>query len=82
MELPPEAEAIREEVRAFADSIKAKSESEQRDALIKSGYVMPHLAPALRARGGWVEQLVVEQEFAAAGIARPVSASRAGSSSP
>ena len=52
VELPPEAEAIREEVRAFADSIKAKSESEQRDALIKSGYVMPHWPRPYGARGG------------------------------
>ena len=78
----PEAEAIREEVRAFADSIKGKSESEQRDALIKSGYVMPHWPRPYGREAGAVEQLVVEQEFAAAGIARPGTASRAGSSSP
>ena len=71
VELPPEAEAIRDEVRAFADSIKGKSESEQRDALIKSGYVMPHWPRPYGREAGAVEQLVVEQEFVAAGITRP-----------
>jgi alkylation response protein AidB-like acyl-CoA dehydrogenase len=71
VELPPEAEAIREEVRTFAESIKGKSESEQRAALIKSGYVMPHWPRPYGREAGAVEQLVVEQEFAAAGISRP-----------
>ena len=71
VELPPEAEAIRDEVRAFADSIKGKSESEQRDALIKSGYVMPHWPRPYGREAGAVEQLVVEQEFVAAGINSP-----------
>jgi hypothetical protein len=42
IELPPEAEPIREEVRAFAQSIKDLSIEEQRDKLIETGYVMPH----------------------------------------
>ena len=41
VELPPEAEAIRDEVRAFAESIEGLSAEEQRDKLIETGYVMP-----------------------------------------
>ena len=71
IELPPEAEPIREEVRVFAASIKGLPASEQRAKLIETGYVMPHW-PEPHGRGaGAVEQLVVEQEFAAAGITRP-----------
>jgi alkylation response protein AidB-like acyl-CoA dehydrogenase len=71
IELPPEAEPIREEVRAFAASIKALPAPEQRARLIETGYVMPHW-PKPHGRGaGAVEQLVVEQEFAASGITRP-----------
>ncbi len=69
--LPPEAEALREEVRSFVQEIDGLSADEQRTRLIETGYVMPHW-PAPYGRGaGAVEQLVVEQEFAEAGITRP-----------
>ncbi len=71
IKLPVEAETIRDEVRAFAESIKALSAEEQRDRLIETGYVMPHWPKPYGRDAGAVEQLVVEQEFAAAGITRP-----------
>ncbi len=71
VELPPEAEAIREEVRAFAQSIKDLPADEQRTRLIETGYVMPHWPKPYGRAAGAVEQLVVEQEFADAGITRP-----------
>ena len=71
VQLPPEAEAIRDEVVAFADSIKSLTESEQRARLIETGYVMPHWPKPYGRAAGAIEQLVVEQEFAAAGIKRP-----------
>ena len=71
VELPPEAEAIRDEVRAFAARISGLTPDEQRTELIESGYVMPHWpAPWGRAAGA-VEQLVIEQEFDEAGVKRP-----------
>ena len=71
IELPPEAEAIRDEVRAFAQSIKDLPADEQRTRLIETGYVMPHWPKPYGRAAGAVEQLVIEQEFAAAGITRP-----------
>ena len=71
VELPPEAEAIRDEVRAFAERIAGLQVDEQRAELIDSGYVMPHWPKPFGRAAGAVEQLVVEQEFAAAGVARP-----------
>src|SRR5207302_1847413 len=71
VDLPPEAEAIRDEVRAFAQSIKDKDPSAQRDALIETGYVTPHWPKPWGRDAGAVEQLVIEQEFGAAGITRP-----------
>jgi alkylation response protein AidB-like acyl-CoA dehydrogenase len=71
IELPPEADAIREEVKAFADSIKGLSSDEQRTKLVETGYVMPHWPTPYGRAAGAVEQLVIEQEFAAAGIKRP-----------
>ena len=71
VELPAEAEAIREEVRAFVDSIKGLPEPEQRDRLIETGYVMPHWPQPYGRDAGAIEQLVIEQEFQDAGISRP-----------
>jgi alkylation response protein AidB-like acyl-CoA dehydrogenase len=71
VDLPPEAEPIRDEVRSFCARIKDLDPNEQREALIESGYVMPHWPRPWGRDAGAVEQLVVEQEFAAAGIKRP-----------
>ena len=71
IELPPEAEAIRETVRAFADKVKGLDATAQKDALIDEGYAMPHWPKPWGRDAGPVEQLVIEEEFKAAGIKRP-----------
>ena len=71
IELPPEAEAIRSEVRSFAQRIKDLPADAQRAELIETGYVMPHWPKPYGRAAGAVEQLVIEQEFADAGITRP-----------
>jgi alkylation response protein AidB-like acyl-CoA dehydrogenase len=71
VDLPPEAEAIRTEVRTFAESIAGLDSAAQREKLIESGYVMPHWPAPYGRDAGAVEQLVIEQEFKAAGIQRP-----------
>jgi 3-oxochol-4-en-24-oyl-CoA dehydrogenase len=72
VELPPEAEAIRTEVREFAQRMKALDEDSRRSAMLEEGYAMPHW-PKPWGRGAQaVEQLVIEEEFVAAGITRPV----------
>jgi alkylation response protein AidB-like acyl-CoA dehydrogenase len=69
--LPPEAEQVREEVRAFADSIKGSDEKAKLAALIETGYVQPHWPKPWGREAGPVEQIVIEQEFGKAGISRP-----------
>jgi alkylation response protein AidB-like acyl-CoA dehydrogenase len=71
VDLPPEADAIRDEVREFAERIKGLSDGEQLDALIETGYAMPHWPKPYGRDAGAVEQLVIEEEFATAGIERP-----------
>ena len=71
IELPPEAEAIRDEVRTFAQRVKDLPAGEQRTQLIETGYVMPHWPKPYGRAAGAVEQLVIEQEFAEAALARP-----------
>jgi len=71
IELPPEAESYRTEAREIAERIKGLSAEEQRTALIDSGYVMPHWPTPWGRDAGAVEQLVIEEEFSAAGVNRP-----------
>ncbi len=71
IDLPPEAEPMRDEVRAFADRVKVLDAAGQRAAMIETGYVMPHWPRPWGRDAGAVEQLVIEQEFRAAGVSRP-----------
>ena len=71
VDLPPEAEPIRDEVRALAERIAGLDAVRQREALIESGYAMPHWPKPYGRDAGAIEQLVIEQEFAAAGVKRP-----------
>jgi alkylation response protein AidB-like acyl-CoA dehydrogenase len=71
IDLPPEAEPMRDEVRAFAERVKGLDEVARREAMIKTGYVMPHWPRPWGRDAGAVEQLVIEQEFRAAGVTRP-----------
>jgi 3-oxochol-4-en-24-oyl-CoA dehydrogenase len=71
VDLPPEAEPMRDDVRAFAARVQGLDATAQRDALIETGYVMPHWPAPWGRDAGAVEQLVIEQEFVAAGVKRP-----------
>ena len=66
-----ETAAVREEVRAFLESLGGLDKTAQRHATADAGYIQPHWpAPYGRAAGA-VEQLVIDEEFAAAGVQRP-----------
>jgi hypothetical protein len=69
--LPPEAEQIRTDVRAVADSIKDLDTKDRLTKLIETGYVMPHWPKPWGLDAGAVEQIVIEQEFGSAKIQRP-----------
>lgn len=71
VELPPEAEAVRDEVRGFAETIAGLPAEDQRSRLIETGYVMPHWPEPFGRAAGAVEQLVIEEEFERAGVERP-----------
>jgi alkylation response protein AidB-like acyl-CoA dehydrogenase len=71
LDLPPEAEALRTGIRADATEIAALDKQAQRDKLIETGYVMPHWPKPWGRAADAVEQLVIEEEFRAAGIKRP-----------
>jgi alkylation response protein AidB-like acyl-CoA dehydrogenase len=69
IELPPEAEAIREEVREFAQSYRKLPKEQRRKALSDAGYLMPHWPKPWGRAAGPVEQLVIDEEFS--GLGRP-----------
>jgi alkylation response protein AidB-like acyl-CoA dehydrogenase len=71
LDLPAEAEELRKRVRADAAEIAALDKQAQRDKLIATGYVMPHWPKPWGRAADAVEQLVIDEEFAAAGIKRP-----------
>jgi alkylation response protein AidB-like acyl-CoA dehydrogenase len=71
LDLPAEAEELRTRIRADAAEIAALDKTAQRDKLIETGYVMPHWPKPWGLAADAVEQLVIEEEFRAAGIKRP-----------
>ena len=71
LDLPPEAEELRKRIHADAAEIAALDKQAQRDKLIETGYVMPHWPKPWGRAADAVEQLVIEEEFRAAGIKRP-----------
>jgi alkylation response protein AidB-like acyl-CoA dehydrogenase len=71
IDLPAEAEAIRAVVREFIGRIRDLDSDARRKTMIESGYVMPNWPKPWGRDAGAVEQLVIEQEFGAAGIKRP-----------
>jgi len=64
-------EAIRASVRDLVAAVAALPEPERRAALVESGLLTPHWPAPYGRDAGPVEQLVIDQELAAAGVARP-----------
>ncbi len=71
VDLPPEAEEIRTRVREFAQRAVALEGPARRELLITEGYAVPHWPKPYGRDASAIEQLVIEQEFKAAGIDRP-----------
>ncbi len=71
LELPASAEQLRDSVRADVAEIAALDGQEQLDRLIATGYVMPHWPKPFGRGAAAIEQVVIDQEFRAAGVKRP-----------
>src|SRR4051794_18398532 len=71
IDLGPDAEALRSELRAFLADVRDLEPTEQRRRVADAGYLTPTWpAPWGRAARA-VEQMVIDQEFRAAGVPRP-----------
>ena len=72
-DLPPEAEALRDEIRAVVADVAAVGAAggDQRAALAEAGLIMPHWPPPWGRGASPLEQLVIDEELAAAAVPRP-----------
>ncbi|HEY5108312.1 MAG TPA: acyl-CoA dehydrogenase [Acidimicrobiales bacterium] len=72
IDLPPEAEALRAEIDALVASIVAvKDPADRQVALADNGLLAPHWPSPWGRDAGAVEQLVIDQACAEAGLKRP-----------
>ena len=71
IDLPAEAEPIRAAIGPDVARLGELAGDERKQALIETGYAMPHWPKPWGRDAAALEQLVIEQEFAAAGIKRP-----------
>jgi len=71
-ELPADAEGMRGEIRAIvADVAAASGGVENRRLIVENGLLAPHWPVPYGRGAGPVEQLVIDEEMAAAGVFRP-----------
>jgi alkylation response protein AidB-like acyl-CoA dehydrogenase len=72
IELPEDAERVREQVRAMVAEVAAAPDSaERRRRLVDTGLLTPHWPVPWGRGAGPVEQLVIDEELAAAHVHRP-----------
>ena len=70
LDLPAGSDELRTEIRAEAQRIAGLDEKAQLDELIATGYLMPHWPKPWGLAAGAVEQLLCEEEFAAADVTK------------
>ena len=71
IELPAEAAPIRAAIRPDVARLRDLTGDARKQALIETGYAVPHWPAPWGREATAIEQLVIEQEFASAGIKRP-----------
>src|SRR5690606_30633364 len=71
VELPPEADAVRAEVRAFVAETQAQPKETWNAAMADAGYLVPYWPAPWGRDASPVEQIVIDEEFAAARLRRP-----------
>ncbi|MFA5883228.1 MAG: acyl-CoA dehydrogenase [Acidimicrobiia bacterium] len=71
VDLGPEGDAIRTELRAFLAEVKDLGPAEQRRRVADAGYLSPTWPPPWGRAARAVEQIVIEEEFRNAKVPRP-----------
>ncbi|OBF89224.1 acyl-CoA dehydrogenase [Mycobacterium sp. 852002-51152_SCH6134967] len=71
IDLDPETEKLRDEIRAEVAALKAISREERNVAIAEGGWVQPHLPKPWGRAAGPVEQIIIAQEFDTGRVKRP-----------
>jgi alkylation response protein AidB-like acyl-CoA dehydrogenase len=70
-DLPADAERVRAELAPLFEGLSAVEGGDRRRALVEAGLAVPHWPSPWGRDASAVEQLVIDEEMAAGGIARP-----------
>jgi alkylation response protein AidB-like acyl-CoA dehydrogenase len=71
IDLDPDTEKLREEIRAEVAALKAIPREERTAAIAEGGWVSPHLPEPWGRSASPVEQIIIQQEFSAGRVRRP-----------
>jgi alkylation response protein AidB-like acyl-CoA dehydrogenase len=71
VDLPPDSDAVRAEIRALLDEVTAQPKSEWRALLADRGLMVPHWPRPWGRDASPIEQLVIDDEMRAAHVRRP-----------
>ncbi len=71
IDLDPETEKLRDEIRAEVTALKAMDREPRTVALAEGGWVLPYLPTPWGRASGPVEQIIIAQEFATGRVKRP-----------
>ena len=71
IDLDPDTEKLREEIRAEVAALKAIPREERNTAIAEGGWVQPHLPKPWGRAAAPIEQIIIAQEFSAGRVKRP-----------
>lgn len=71
IDLDPETEQLRAEIRAEVAALKAIPREERKTAIAEGGWVQPHLPKPWGRAAKPIEQIIIAQEFTAGQVKRP-----------
>ncbi|VEG51259.1 acyl-CoA dehydrogenase FadE6 [Mycolicibacterium aurum] len=71
IDLDPDTEKLREEIRAEVAALKAIPKEERFTAIAEGGWVQPHLPKPWGRASNPVEQIIIAQEFSTGRVKRP-----------
>ena len=71
IDLDPETEKLRDEIRAEVEALKAIPSEERTTAIAEGGWVVPHLPKPWGRAASPVEQIIIAQEFSTGRVRRP-----------
>jgi alkylation response protein AidB-like acyl-CoA dehydrogenase len=71
IDLDPDTEKLREEIRAEVTGLKALPREERTVAIAEGGWVQPHLPKPWGRSAAPIEQIIIAQEFSSGKVKRP-----------